>query len=510
MNGDKNHRAIDLYLKGYIQSRLKPFWVRLDDQYVVQELAGDARGHGYADLKIGDDLEDRLDFLTGLDAASLPDPLTLPYMEDGAGKAAHIHVIALDGDLFVLFLDATQEYQETKEIQQVANESVIHAYHQNRILRELERAKTAAEEASRLKGRFIANMSHELRTPLSSIMGYAHLIKSGKARDEDTGEDLLPHHAEAIERGAQHLLSLIDNILDQARFEAGQLEVRAAPARLDNLLKDVESIFRPLTQDKGLAFAVEQQGHWPDKVEFDALRTRQIVINLISNAVKFTDQGSVTVSLDWRDEQFTLKVADTGPGIPPEAQKRVFEAYRREKTNVDQRAGAGLGLSISAVLAQRMGGALGLESEVGVGTTFSLSIPAPAVEAEQKPAQARQGARILVVEDDEDISALMEIFLQQAGMDVHLAEDGQKGLNMGLELKPDALFLDMHLPYLDGPEVSSRLRDKGFTAPIIAMSASSGGPDRHKAMQAGASDFLAKPVDPERMMELLAQWIPDE
>ncbi len=488
------------YLEAYIKGRLKPCWIRLDDQHVVVSLDGNPDVYGLKDLQVGDSLDERLDFLIGIEPRYLTEPMVLPFVESGDGHAAHIHVLSQNDALYVLYLDATAEFRDTQEIQQVANEKHILSYHQAKLMDELKRARLAAEEASRLKGRFIANMSHELRTPLSSIMGYARLIGEGQAPEKTQ------QHSDSIERGAQHLLSLIDNILDQARFEAGQLEVRPAPARLGNLLKDVESIFRPLTEDKGLSLEVRREGRWPEKAEVDALRLRQIVINLVGNAVKFTDTGGVSIVFCWADGRLSIKVIDTGPGIPKEAQGRVFEAFRREKTNADQRAGAGLGLSISVVLAERMGGQLSLESELGKGTTFEINIEAPAV-VEKKSSAPRQDARILVAEDDEDISALLEIFLMQAGMNVSLAEDGESAVTKAASA--ELIFMDMNLPKLDGRSAIRKIRAQGIDVPVIAMSAASGGDDRRSAIESGATEFLPKPIDPDNMIELLGTLIPE-
>ncbi|MCP5142468.1 MAG: response regulator [Chromatiales bacterium] len=492
------------YLQASIRARLRPLWIRLDAGHRVLAFEGKPEVYGLRGLAIGDALDERLDFLVGLEPAVLDQPFVLPLIEDGEGGGAEIHVLAHRGEIFVLFLDASEEFRARQGVQQIANEEQIRVYRQQQLLEEVERARRVAEEASQLKGRFIANMSHELRTPLSSITGYTHLLRG--AIDLDT----VAAHANAIERGAQHLLALIDNILDQARFEAGQLEVRAAPARLDNLRDDVATVFRPLAAEKSLGFGIDCEGDWPDKVAIDALRTRQIVINLCSNAIKFTDRGEVRVVMTWADGRLSVAVRDTGPGIPEDARTRVFEAFRREHTNADQRAGAGLGLSISARLAERMGGSLALASEPGVGTTFTLDIPAPAVAPEPvKAAGPRRSARILVTEDDADIAMLMRIFLEDAGLCVDVSENGAEAVEWAIANRPELIFMDQNLPGMNGPEAIAAMRAGGLDVPIIAMSASADGEDSRRALDAGADDFIGKPVDPSDMLARVAHYLPE-
>ncbi|MCB1736875.1 MAG: response regulator [Gammaproteobacteria bacterium] len=492
------------YQQATIRARLSPLWIRLDSGHQVVSFEGKPDVYGLKGLQVGDALDDRLDFLVGLEPAMLDQPVILPLIEDGKGGGAQIHVLAHRGEMFVLFLDASEEFRAQQDVQQVANEEQIRGYRQQQLLDEVERARRAAEEASHLKGRFIANMSHELRTPLSSITGYTHLLRT------TTDAKSIADHANAIERGAQHLLALIDNILDQARFEAGQLEVRPAPARLDNLRDDIATVFRPLAADKSLRFGVDSDSAWPELTAFDALRVRQIVINLVGNAIKFTDQGEVRVQMQWRDGRLNVAVRDTGPGIPAEAQARVFQAFQREHTNADQRAGAGLGLSISAVLAERMGGSLSLESKPGVGTTFRLDIPAQ--EVEQGPVQARvprPGARIQVTEDDADIAMLMRIFLEDAGLQVDVVENGAEAVERVLAKAPELIFMDQNLPGMNGPEAIKAIRERGISTPIIAMSAASDGEYSQRALEAGADDFLAKPVDPDDMLTRIARFLPE-
>ncbi|MCP5137837.1 MAG: response regulator [Gammaproteobacteria bacterium] len=493
------------YQQATIRARLRPMWIRLDAAHQVLSFEGRPGVYGLEGLKIGDVLDERLDFLVGLEPSILEQPFILPLIEDGKGGGAQIHVLAHGDEMYVLFLDASEELHAQQGVQQVANEEQIRGYRQQQLLDEVERARRAAEEASQLKGRFIANMSHELRTPLSSITGYTHLLRN------TVEPATINAHANAIERGAQHLLALIDNILDQARFEAGQLEVRPAPARLDNLRDDIATVFRPLAADKSLGFAVDSDGAWPELTAFDALRVRQIVINLVGNAIKFTDQGEVRVRMRWREGRLNVAIRDTGPGIPKEAQSRVFQAFQREHTNADQRAGAGLGLSISAVLAERMGGSLSLESEVGAGTTFILDIPASEVtQKAAEPRMPRRGARIQVTEDDVDIAMLMRIFLEDAGLDVAVVEDGAQAVEKAVSDTPELIFMDQNLPGMNGPEAIRAIRARGINTPIIAMSAASDGEYSQRALNAGADDFLAKPVDPGDMLTRIARFLPEK
>jgi PAS domain S-box-containing protein len=395
-------------------------------------------------------------------------------------------------------------------------------------MRDLRDAKLVAESANRAKSEFLANMSHEIRTPMTAILGYSDLLL-----EEAQREGAPPDRKEAlraIERNGRHLLELIDDILDLSRVEAGQLAIKAKPFSPWRLLSDVRSLMLPRASEKGLAFDVSCASTVPSQLVGDPLRLRQILINLVGNAIKFTDTGSVSVVLRKVERDgipvLSSEVSDTGIGIPNEQANRIFEPMVQGDGSATRAfGGAGLGLAIAKRLTERLGGDLSLESRPGAGSTFRVSLPFVEARAasQQEPvrvatadAPLRVDARrlgsvqVLLAEDSDDARTLLEEILREAGATVYGVEDGERAVRAALDAMRagspfDVILMDMEMPVLDGFAATRILRRLGCDHPIIAVTAHAMVEDRDRCLAAGCDAYVAKPLERSVLLRVVRE-----
>jgi signal transduction histidine kinase len=380
-------------------------------------------------------------------------------------------------------------------------------------------ARDLAEAASKAKTDFLANMSHEIRTPMTAILGYADL-----ALDDHEDPARRKEHLEVIKRNGHHLLTIINDILDLSKLEAGEMQVAREPVDLRAITAGVVEILRVHADQKGLELSAVVEATVPPTVETDAVRFRQMLLNLLGNAVKFTEQGSVSVRTRYSssDSTLTVEISDTGIGIPAAAIDRVFQPFHQADSSVVRRhGGTGLGLSIVKRFAVLLGGDVTVTSQPGSGSTFTLTIIAPAVadrsrEAsdDQRPASVvgrierrcgppLSGIRILLAEDGPDNQRLISFLLRKAGATVTIAEDGQLALD---HVHRDAsafdlILMDMQMPRMDGYSAASILKSEACPTPIVALTAHAMAGDREKCLAAGCDGYLTKPVDRARLIE---------
>ena len=397
---------------------------------------------------------------------------------------------------------------------------------------ELERARQAAEAASIAKSSFLANMSHELRTPLASIMGYVDLMLAA-----GSGAAGRVEHLQTIRRSGEHLLNLINDILDVSKIEAGRMAVEAVECRLVDIFADLESLMRTRAIEKGIAFAVVYETPVPERVCTDPTRFRQILMNLAGNAVKFTDEGSVRIAVRYQGSQgpgpvhrqLIVDVMDTGPGISPQQQALLFQPFTQADVSTTRRfGGTGLGLSISRRLAQMLGGELSVQSEVGKGSTFRVALPLQPVpeaamlapgEAGRLVSDIRRGSdagahilglRVLLAEDGPDNRDVITLHLRHAQCVVAPVEDGQQACETALaawrEGDPfDIILMDMQMPVMDGYTATAKLRAAGYGGVIIALTAHAMSEDRDRCLRVGCDDYAAKPVDIPALFQMMAR-----
>jgi PAS domain S-box-containing protein len=392
---------------------------------------------------------------------------------------------------------------------------------------ELIQARQAAEAASRSKSEFLANMSHEIRTPMTAILGFADIL-ANSAVDHETVEA-----AHIIKRNGEHLLDIINDILDLSRIESGKDRVEERDCSCRQIVADVVSTMKVTAEAKGLFLTSETVGNVPDCICTDPIRLRQVLVNLIGNAVKFTEIGGVRVvtqvdSDDANKPKLRFNVVDTGIGMSEKDLQKLFQPFSQADSSTRRRfGGTGLGLAISRRLAKMLGGDISVTSMAGKGSTFTLSIAMqlssiahaqaqPSETANKLPQRSARDIRlngsILLAEDGPDNQRLICYVLRKAGAEVTVADNGKEALELALaaqqSAKPFAVVLmDMQMPVMDGYEATSRLRSAGYTGPIIALTAHAMLEDRQKCLGVGCNDYTTKPVNRTNLLEITAKYV---
>jgi len=393
---------------------------------------------------------------------------------------------------------------------------------------QLAEAKVAAEAANRAKSLFLANMSHEIRTPMTAIMGFTDLLLSREWPPSQRRE-----HLETIRRNTHNLLRVINDILDLSKIEADKFEIEPADCSPKEIVEEVCSLVRSRAAEKGLAVDVTYTHPIPDRVRTDPVRLRQVLLNLLGNAVKFTERGRVTVRLRHvpREEdagQMQFEVSDTGIGMSEDEVRRVFQPFTQADMSHTRRfGGVGLGLYVARRITEMLGGRLDVQSEPGVGSTFALTIDVGRPAARQLPADphapraggsAEQPAprklegRVLVVEDVPEVRLLIRITLRAAGLEVDLAEDGEVAVKMALasraQQRPyDLILMDVQMPAMDGLEATGQLRGAGWDLPIVALTAHAMTGDRERCTAAGCDDYITKPMTEEHLFDTITRHL---
>ncbi len=385
---------------------------------------------------------------------------------------------------------------------------------------ELRVAKEAADRANRTKSDFLANASHDLRTPLNAILGYTQLLE-GDGRL--AGQDRTLVHG--IRRGGERLLGLVDELLDLAKIEADRFESVIEEWDSGDLLRELDGTFRPPAQAKGIALVVEAMPALPRRLSCDAKRLHRVLANLMDNAIKYTDAGSVTLRAGFETGYLTFEVADTGVGIPAGETGRIFEPFQRMEAAGQRAGGCGLGLAIAKRLIERMGGMIAVESTPAQGSRFRLRIPAAPAGDGEKPGpdgwdsinpigyrrtEGDEPLRILVVDDEGENRAVLRGLLESLGFAVWEAGGGRPCLDIAEDWMPDLIFMDLRMPDMDGLAATRILRKHPALrdTPIVAVTASAFMEDRAEVRAAGCDDYLAKPVFREALIGVLGRLLP--
>ncbi|NWG87194.1 MAG: response regulator [Hydrogenophilaceae bacterium] len=410
----------------------------------------------------------------------------------------------------------------------VLNRDVVHCYGieitERKVAEEQARdallGKGAAEAASQAKSIFLANMSHEIRTPLTAIIGFSEALLDVNQTMAERIEGI-----RTINRAGKHLLGIINDILDLSKIEAGKLEVERMPVTLFGLIDEVAVLARLQAEAKGIYFAVEPVFPLPQTIESDPVRLKQVLLNLASNAIKFTEQGGVTLAVrhDPAAGQLALTVSDTGIGLSPDQLAKLFQPFTQADASTTRRfGGTGLGLSLSRQLAEKLGGTISVTSEAGAGSRFTVTVAAgtigPLVQGpeevrrleelpEQEAATRALHGDILVAEDNPDNQRLIALNTRRLGAGLTVVDNGQLAVVSALARPYDLILMDMQMPVMDGLTAVRTLRARGYRGPIVALTANATPADMKNCEEAGCDGFLTKPIDRSQFRETLSRYL---
>lgn len=390
----------------------------------------------------------------------------------------------------------------------------------------LRQSMEEAEAANEAKTAFLSNMSHEIRTPMTAILGFTEVLKRGIDQNESERQ----RHLNTISNSGTHLLELINDVLDLSKVESGAMEVESIPCKAAFISNEVVHVLKVKAREKGVGLTLEVENELPTHIMSDPSRLRQIVTNLVGNAIKFTEAGSVTVRLEYKqddtDPRMLIKISDTGIGMTEQQLSTIFEAFIQADASITRRfGGTGLGLSISRKLALAMQGDIIVTSEEGQGSTFMLTLPVgdisessmlsveqvyesfSEVEVISAKSWTFPECRALVVDDGPENRELLSVVLGEHGINITTAENGKEGFDKSIADEFDVILMDIQMPVMDGYEAVEAMRKQGLTLPIIALTANAMKGYEQKVLSAGFSHYMTKPIDLDRLTKLLADLL---
>ncbi len=449
---------------------------------------------------------------------------------EGMEPHGHYNVPLIDGadvvGVLALYLPSGAQKNEM-EIEFLKNFSDIlaGALRRMKVESDLETARQEAEMANQSKSDFLANMSHEIRTPMTAILGYTDILN-----EHDLVEKERINHVNTIKQNGNHLLTIINDILDVSKIESGKMEIENIPVMIWEIVAEVKELLQVKAKDRGNELVADFKYPLPEFISSDPVRLRQIMLNLMGNSIKFTENGKVSIAVSMVDEKLQFAISDTGIGMTPEQAQKLFKPFSQADSSTTRKfGGTGLGLTISKHLSELMGGCISLESEYQQGSTFTVQIDPGDLKKTKLVYQEPQKSssqfndsqlnpkslfkgRILLAEDTLVNQKLAVRILTKAGNVVETADNGQEALNMALdqwrkETPYDVILMDMQMPVMDGYQATGKLRAANYPWPIVALTANAMASDREKCLQAGCDDFATKPFQKVKLLRTISHWI---
>lgn len=510
-------------LNHHVFKSLHLAYVYIDHELIVQERSKNWADYGFVPFNLGDDVSLSIDFFVGIDTTQR---LILPIVGTPSGQAVSVTMLPMDGGMVVTILDASSQMRYRSRLQQAANENELLINKQSKLMAMLQQASSELEfknkqleDANRLQTGFLSGVSHEFRTPLASIIGYTDRVQKNldellvSQNAQFSGECIAffgrnKDHVRAANRSSQHLLSLVENLLDHGKFDSNEIMVRPKSIDLKEIFEDVSALMQPLCESKNIKLSIKVDEKRPEAIFIDDSRLRQCLINLIGNAVKFTDDGGVSVLGVWREDRLFVTIDDTGLGIGEEDLAKIkLPFWQAESTG---KAGTGLGLTITEKIIDLMGGKLTITSAIGEGTHVKFDLLAPKIEVvdQQKTIiKPNKPLRILLAEDDLDIADLVVMMLVEGGVDVTHVTNGAAALELIKESSYDLVLMDLNMPVMSGYEAIDQLRDQDNHIPVVVMSASTLDDDSHPVKKLDCDAYLVKPVSVEDILKVASQLV---
>lgn len=497
-------------LKALMLANNKPAYFVVDPSLKLLDWSDNLLGYGFYGLEKGIDSTEIFDFMVGHN----PDEdLELPIVTMPTGIHGSVSSVRYGDEITVLILDASRDFEQQYLLQQKANDAQLLNLRLQSLLKELVSTRQELEEknaklaeASRLQSRFLSGVSHEFRTPLTSLIGYSEVLL------EKTDDALCVEYLDIIRDSSKYMLALVENLLDHGRLDSNELSLQFSSINLVEFVESILNMLRPIAEKKGLELRGDIKPSDELILSIDEVRVRQCLLNLLNNAIKFTDRGWVQLIVNWQADELIIDVVDTGIGMDQEDIESLYAPFWQSQKHAQ--VGTGLGMTITQRLVDLMGGDISVKSELNTGTAVRLTIPAVIAEvhevlaltpAEDSQEVDRSWKKILVVEDDSDIADLVMLRLKEWGYDAEHCHNGSEAIDWLESQFADMVLLDLNMPVMNGEQALKKIRARGNNVPVYIMSAKP--LDIEGNDQFDAQGQIVKPLDFNLLQIIIADCL---